>query len=165
MNNRKLLASVCAVALAGALPILPAHGSENESDGEAAESTEDIAEEEFQFLSPSTKASYSVSGTDFFGANGLVETAPRIELRSAAPIQSVFDLNTSPIRRAFDATPIGPNPEIIARDDVGIDGSIDVENTQPSVVQLFLQDNTTGGVFFNCTVRGLIIVPASSTTT
>lgn len=55
------------------------------------------------------------------------------------------------------ATVTRPNPEIIARDDVGLGGSIDVNNTQPSVVQLFRQDNSTGGIFFNCT--GSVINP------
>ncbi|MEM9502139.1 MAG: autotransporter domain-containing protein [Pseudomonadota bacterium] len=49
------------------------------------------------------------------------------------------------------------DPEIIARDDVGVDGIIDVNDTQPSVVQLFRQDNITGGIFFNCT--GSVINP------
>lgn len=43
------------------------------------------------------------------------------------------------------------------RDDVGIGGAVDVNNTLPSVVQIFVQNNATGGVFFNCT--GTIINP------
>ncbi|MEM7666011.1 MAG: autotransporter domain-containing protein [Pseudomonadota bacterium] len=50
-----------------------------------------------------------------------------------------------------------PDPQIIARDDVGSEGTIDVNDTQPSVVQMFRQDNLTGGIFFNCT--GSVINP------
>lgn len=48
-------------------------------------------------------------------------------------------------------------PEIFVRDDVGLPASFDADDTQPSVVQIFSQDNTTGGVFLNCT--GSVINP------
>ncbi|BDI60371.1 autotransporter domain-containing protein [Qipengyuania nanhaisediminis] len=50
-----------------------------------------------------------------------------------------------------------PEPRIIARDDVGLGGTIDIADTQPSVVQLLRQDNVTGAIFFNCT--GTLINP------
>lgn len=157
MKNRNLLAGVCAFAIAGALTTLPAH-ADNESDADSAESTDESVDARIGVFAKSiTSSPFSVSGSDFFGSNGLVETVPRIEMRSAASYSSLADLNFSRVSRAHNAIPVGPNPEIIARDDVGIDGTIDVGNTQPSVVQLFLQDNTTGGVFFNCT--GTMINP------
>ncbi len=66
-------------------------------------------------------------------------------------------LTIQPRSTGFEAVPVPPTPEIIARDDVGLEGSVDVNDTQPSVVQLFVQDNLTGGVFFNCT--GTVINP------
>ncbi|MEM6266673.1 MAG: trypsin-like serine protease, partial [Pseudomonadota bacterium] len=72
-----------------------------------------------------------------------------------APAQAVLPDFMTP--RNYEAVPVPPTPEIIARDDVGLDGSVDVNNTQPSVVQLFVQDNLTGGIFFNCT--GTVINP------
>lgn len=50
-----------------------------------------------------------------------------------------------------------PKPELIVRDNIGTGGSVDVNDTLPSVVQMFIRDNTTGGVFFNCT--GTLINP------
>ncbi|MEM6828422.1 MAG: autotransporter domain-containing protein, partial [Pseudomonadota bacterium] len=61
------------------------------------------------------------------------------------------------VRRTLDAAPLPPTPEIIARDDIGIDGAVDVNNTLPSVVQTFVTDNINGGTFFNCS--GTIINP------
>ncbi|MDJ0979117.1 MAG: autotransporter domain-containing protein [Erythrobacter sp.] len=81
-----------------------------------------------------------------------------IETRSATSVTP--DLSQLPDftnRRTLEAAPVSPTPEIIARDDVGLGGSVDVNDTQPSVVQLFIQDNLTGGVFFNCT--GTVINP------
>lgn len=60
------------------------------------------------------------------------------------------------VRRELRAVPVPPQPELIVRDDVGVNFG-DPQNTQPSVVQLFVQDNQTGGVFFNCT--GTLINP------
>jgi len=82
----------------------------------------------------------------------------RIEPRIA--VIALPDTVTIQPRSANDgyvATPVLPTPEIIARDDVGLEGSVDVNNTQPSVVQLFIQDNLAGGVSFNCT--GTMINP------
>lgn len=52
---------------------------------------------------------------------------------------------------------VTPVEELIVRDDIGIIGSVDFDDTQPAVVQLFLQVNSTGGIFFNCS--GTIINP------
>lgn len=48
-------------------------------------------------------------------------------------------------------------PEIFVRDDVGLPASFDADDTQPSVVQIFSQNNATGGVSLNCT--GSVINP------
>ncbi|WFL78104.1 autotransporter domain-containing protein [Altererythrobacter arenosus] len=59
--------------------------------------------------------------------------------------------------RAISAQPVAPHPEIIVRDDVGLPGSVDVNDTVPYSVQIFRQNNLTGGIFFNCT--GTLINP------
>jgi outer membrane autotransporter protein len=48
-------------------------------------------------------------------------------------------------------------PEIFVRDDVGLPAAFDADNSQPSVVQIFTQNNATGGVSLNCT--GSVINP------
>lgn len=60
-------------------------------------------------------------------------------------------------RQTYEAVPVQPDPELVVRDDIGINGAVDVNNTLPSVVQLFRRNNATGGVSFNCT--GTIINP------
>ena len=62
-----------------------------------------------------------------------------------------------PSSREYRGRVLPPQPQLIVRDDIGVGGSIDVADTQPSVVQVFLADNLTGGVFFNCT--GTLINP------
>ena len=54
-------------------------------------------------------------------------------------------------------TAVPADPELIVRGDVGIDGAVDVNNTLPSVVQMFIRNNGTGGIGFNCT--GTMINP------
>lgn len=60
------------------------------------------------------------------------------------------------VRRSLEAVPVPPDAELIVRDDVGVNFG-DPGNTQPSVVQIFVQNNQTGGIFFNCT--GTLINP------
>lgn len=64
------------------------------------------------------------------------------------------------------ATPTGAmKPRLIVRDDVGgatnpgeaVDNSFDVNDEWASLVQIFLQNNATGSIFFNCT--GSLINP------
>lgn len=60
------------------------------------------------------------------------------------------------VRRTLNAVPVQPEAELIVRDDVGVNFG-DPTNSQPSVVQLFVRNNQTGGVFLNCT--GTLINP------
>ncbi|MEM9085914.1 MAG: autotransporter domain-containing protein [Pseudomonadota bacterium] len=104
-------------------------------------------------------------------SGGTVEEGPDISLEAQGNFQgftisapqtamdtpTVSQLPDFTVQRSLDAVPVPPSPEIIARDDVGLDGSVDANNTQPSVVQMFIQNNEDGGIFFNCT--GTIINP------
>ena len=81
-------------------------------------------------------------------------------LQSAGAIVSTDIAATEPqpvVSRSLNGGLLPPTPELIVRDDIGLAGSVDVNNTLPSVVQIFLQNNATGGIFFNCT--GTIINP------
>jgi uncharacterized protein with beta-barrel porin domain len=51
----------------------------------------------------------------------------------------------------------GPADALIVRDDVGLDGAFDANDRWSPVVQLFMLDNATGDIFFNCT--GTLINP------
>lgn len=81
----------------------------------------------------------------------------RIEARTASGVSpNLAVLPDFMVRRNLEAVPVPPTPELIVRDDVGVNFG-DPDNTQPSVVQLFVQDNQTGDIFFNCT--GTLINP------
>lgn len=69
----------------------------------------------------------------------------------------VVGLPERPTNRDYRGRLVPAHPELIVRDDIGIPGAVDAEDTLPSVVQIFLLDNATGGVFFNCT--GTLINP------
>lgn len=67
---------------------------------------------------------------------------------------------------AYTGSPIGAmTPRLIVRTDVGgattpgeaLDNSFDANDDWGSLVQIFLQDNTSGGIFFNCS--GSLINP------
>lgn len=62
-----------------------------------------------------------------------------------------------PVAQDFNGRLVPADPRLIVRTNVGVGGSVDTANTLPSVVQIFLRDNATGGVFFNCT--GTMINP------
>lgn len=166
MNTSFLLSSVGAIALAGVLSATPAHGSENEVD---ADSDQTAAFEEFEdarFRLPirsRTETSFSGTSINQLRSNGLLEATPRLEVRPAIRIPEILDRNarmnlTKPPKTGrYDVVPVAPEPRIIARDDIGLGGSLDSNNTQPSVVQTFRRDNRTGRVSFNCT--GTLINP------
>ena len=113
------------------------------------------------------------SGTASDGISSNVASALTIRaIASPNTIDSFASLRSSNFSVAdfgpitFDAITLGgglianitdADPRIIARDDLGIDGIVDTENQWPSVVQMFQQDNATGGVFLNCT--GTVINP------
>ncbi len=129
MIKRHILSSVGVIGLAGGLMASPAFASEAEEDSEA--------------ISLEAQGTFEGFRLDPFDAIISMPDTVSFRPRSA--------------ETEFEAVPIPPSPEIIARDDVGLEGSVDVNDTQPSVVQLFSQRNSDGGVFFNCT--GTVINP------
>ncbi|MGB3471663.1 MAG: autotransporter domain-containing protein [Erythrobacter sp.] len=84
---------------------------------------------------------------------GFTIEAPQVSV----DLPDVSQLPDFTVRRSIEGRPVPPSPEIVVRDDVGLEGSVDVDNTQPSVVQMFIRNNATGGVRFNCT--GTVINP------
>ncbi len=141
MGRLNYIIGVSAIGLTGAMVAAPAYASSNDA--------------------ASTPIAMEARGT-FRGFR--IDSAP---IEAAIPSQSILPDLPAPqyqavprnrvVRRNLDAVPVPALPEIISRDDVGLEGSVDVNNTQPSVVQLFSQRNSDGGVFFNCT--GTVINP------
>ncbi len=88
------------------------------------------------------------------------DEAEQNDLEKAAQVDQVFTFNGN-----IDSIRGAMRPQIIVRDDLDpstdpVDdllASVDVDDTWAPVVQMFLRNNTTGGVFFNCT--GTLINP------
>ncbi len=172
MKHSKLLTGVGIVALSGALAATPAYASGSRSGAPVA----DAPSEQTQWrLDQADTRSDSVS-QDGPAAQAAPSTltpvaapsiaAPTVSIDTFAGIQS--DAYTATIDPSvvltlprftgdISATTVTATPRIISRDDVGLDGAVDIDNTQPSVVQIFSQVNGTGQVFFNCT--GSVINP------
>lgn len=160
MKSRKFMSGVGIVALAGALAAVPAHASEGE---DAVVLTEEDGEE------ASEAASYSLGASFDLSAIRTARSAPEMMISPGtafdgfrdAPISISLDspgFLTARNSEVLVASPdVNLEQRIIARDDVGSAGIIDINNTQPSVVQMFSQVNSNGNVFFNCT--GSLINP------
>ena len=166
MNIKSLLSNAGVFALAAALSTAPAYSSENETDpdGEETAITEDLSDSRYQWrMQSEAETPYALNDSYPLQSNGLVEVVPRFEVRPATSFESIFDRNARmnferpPESRTYDAMPVAPTPRIVARDDNGINGPVDINNTQPAVVKTFLQDNETDAIVFNCT--GTLINP------
>ncbi len=142
--NSRFLSGVGIVALAGALGASPALASESDDASDFRLQAE--AESEGPTLSATFSAPLQRANT----FDGLAEM----------PVSVDFDsINLDLVRTSTGlvGSITRPDPELLARDDVGAGGIIDVNNTQPSVVQIFQQRNSDGAIFFNCT--GSVINP------
>jgi V8-like Glu-specific endopeptidase len=99
------------------------------------------------------------------GAAGCALTLAMAPLASAEEAAaSADDAAASGASETFIGSPVGAmTPRITVRDDLGVDfadalnGSVDADDTWGAVVQIFLQNNVTNGVFLNCT--GTLINP------
>ncbi len=176
MIKRRFLSGVGMVALSGALAATPAYAS---GDDNAASD----ANLSFEFLDEDTADSSDIGSTkdqlqSSFDLTTGREYAPESRevydprVPDKSPIDTFAGLNSGPISSTFDqpvtlalprftgdisALDVPAEPRIVSRDDVGLDGAIDFDNTQPSVVQIFSQVNGSGQIFFNCT--GSVINP------
>ncbi|MCL4673461.1 MAG: autotransporter domain-containing protein [Sphingomonadaceae bacterium] len=130
MRKHRYLAGAGIVGLAFAFAATPAFAAEDEAD-ESEISTEAIG---------------TFNGFHFEATEQAIKAARLTADFSANPN------NTYTYNRL-----VQPTPELIVRDDIGVNGSADVNNTLPSVVQLFIRNNTNNGTFFNCT--GTLINP------
>ncbi len=159
MTNRTFLSGVGMFALAGALVASPAHASGSEAGAEAPElgsANEDAEASDYRLpisTSNSSAATISLTGP----------TAPMIDSFAGFSIEQRSALDTSIDLNALYSTHISQpsdsdiESQIFVRDDVGLDASFDAEDTQPSVVQIFIRNNVTGGIGLNCT--GTVINP------
>jgi|GEM_PF-1224335 len=137
------------MALAGALAAAPAYASGDGAD--VASDDGELGEVSFRLEAESdSEDSISVSATSARDA--------------VTPLNSFSGIDTNRFTVTFDGLTnfrvprtdgglIGnvndPEQRLLVRDDVGVDFG-DPDNTAPYAVQIFIQDNTTGGVFFNC---------------
>ena len=136
MIKQKYFRTAAFGALAAALAATPAFANEDESEQEV---------------------SLEARGT-FAGFTGSFDVATD----AIQQIEPALDLATLRAEAGIVSTQgNGPQiePRLISRDDVNPNGAgfVDVGDTQPSVVQLFSQRNSDGGVFLNCT--GTLINP------
>ena len=137
MKKHRYLVGAGIAGLVGAFAASPAFASEDEAE--------------------KTEISSEAIGT--FTGFGFEATAESIK---SARLNADFTASREVIRPdrlngAINGALTGPDAELIVRTDIGTNGAVDVNNTLPSVVQLFLRNNNTGGVFFNCT--GTLINP------
>ncbi|WP_299191359.1 autotransporter domain-containing protein [uncultured Erythrobacter sp.] len=171
MSKLTFLSGVGLVALSGALAAAPAQARERSVVGET------FGPVETRDLEPivSDRLTTPPKNGERAAVNDLVVLDDTYVYRvdKAPTVLDTFDgINSEGYVAAFEgsmdlalprftgdivATVTRPDPEILSRDDVGVEGSVDINNTQPSVVQLFRQNNITGGIFFNCT--GSVINP------
>lgn len=130
MRKHRYLVSAGIGSLAFVLTAAPVHAAGNEA-------------------SATTVSSEAVGVFNGFNVEATAQTIERARLK----------LDLAPTREAIKVTSgvPQPTPELIVRDDVGTGGAADVNNTQPSVVHLFIRNNNTAGTFFNCT--GTLINP------
>ena len=166
MNTNSLLSNVGVFALATALSASPAFGSENETDPDNDKSaiSEEISDAQFEWLMrPRAETPYSLNGVYPLRSNGLVEATPRFEMRPATSFEAIFDRSTPmrfdkpPQSGRYDAMPVAPTPQILARDNVGAGGIVDDTNSQPSVVHAFVYRKQTNSFVGACT--GTLINP------
>ncbi|MEM1195756.1 MAG: autotransporter domain-containing protein [Pseudomonadota bacterium] len=152
MGKLRLLASAGVLGLAGGLAASPLSASDApaERDSEIALEAQGTFEG-FRSAAPalSLELPDPVAMADYVELRS--STATGIDFNSEVPVQGPYQTDAgSPSNYTIQ-------PEIFVRDDVGLAASFDADDTQPSVVQIFRQDNTTGGVFLNCT--GSVINP------
>lgn len=183
MTKISLLASAGVVAFTGALATAPAHAS-GQGPGEELSYAENLDERwqwRLDFIDNNSDPDDDGEAPAKATANDLPLAPPVaarligvIEEPAPAPVTTVdtyAGLQTEDYIGTFEgsmrlalpqftgdilASVTGPDPELIVRDDVGVDFG-DPDNLVPSAVQLFQQRNSDGGVFFNCT--GTVINP------
>ncbi|SMQ69665.1 Uncharacterized protein YhjY, contains autotransporter beta-barrel domain [Altererythrobacter xiamenensis] len=152
MRKWSILNGVGVFAMATALGATPALASTDEGSDVAGE---ERPAEELNDISPPSMMSGSGS---LVGAIAPINTFAGFDVTGfEARFDSPTDFAIPRLAYETIATGSYAEPRIIARDDVGSGGIVDVDNTQPSVVQIFSQRNSDGAIFFNCT--GSVINP------
>lgn len=142
MNNRILMSGVGSLALAGALAASPAYAN----DGVDADLVGPVAED-----------TETADGNDARAAVAPLNTFSGIDTGAlSVTFDGTTDFRISRTDRDYIGSITGPASELIVRDDVGVDFG-DPDDTAPYAVHIFIQDNISGGVFFNCS--GSVINP------
>lgn len=159
MSKRAFLSGVGIVALAGAIGAAPAHASGEEAGATVEDLGDDASSSDYRLPTSETTPTLTprvASPVMVAPFAGFDETAYTVA------IDPSLDLATLRSEYGIQSTQgTGPRiePRLISRADVDPNGAgfVDVNDTQPSVVQLFSQRNSDGAVFLNCT--GTVINP------
>lgn len=138
MTKHRYLVGVGAIALASAFAATPALASDDQSTSNEV----------------STEAIGTFTGFSFEATQQTIETA---RLTADFTAAGAVNVQVNRLNGNLNGSITTPNPELIVRDDIGVGGSADINNTLPSVVHLFIRNNVTNGTFFNCT--GTLINP------
>ncbi len=180
MSRFTFLSGVGVAALSGALAAMPAYASTGEATATATASTPEAAD-----TSASERIHEAIERIEkrreWFAEMRDREAEPALQPKPlstvgaiAAPAAPAITIDSFAGLRteSFDVASFDPvrynggglvgnindgTAEIIARDDLGVDGIVDTENAWPSVVQMFFQNNNSGFVGLNCT--GTVINP------
>lgn len=151
--NSRFMSGVGIVALAGALVAAPAYASDGESEGA---SNEEASAEEYRL--PAGPAARTISLRS--SSPTIAGTFAGLD-QTAAPISYDGGIDAAIRQYVGGGSKSGGNiiPRIITRADIVTDGPdvVDVNETLPSVVQIFSADLASGDVSFNCT--GSVINP------
>lgn len=139
----RFMSSVGIVALAGALGASPAFASDSEDASE------------FRLEASSESDDTGVTGS-VTAPSPQVSTFDGLEAMPSNVDFSSVSLDVARTSTGLVGNVTRPDSQLLVRDDIGVDFG-DPDNTQPSVVHMFQQVNSTGGVFFNCT--GTVINP------
>ncbi|UAB79034.1 autotransporter domain-containing protein [Erythrobacter sp. SCSIO 43205] len=142
MKNRILMSGVGSIALAGALAASPAYAN----DGVDADLVGPVAED-----------TETADGYDARAAVAPLNTFSGLDTGAlSVTMTDVHDFRVSRTSDDYIGSINGPDQQLIVRDDVGVDFG-DPDDTAPYAVHIFIQDNISGGVFFNCS--GSVINP------
>jgi hypothetical protein len=154
MKNRILLSSAGCMALAGALAASPAYAS----GGSAAVTSSEAETDEVSFrLEAESESDESGSAGATSGMSPLNNFSGIDTNQFSVTFEgSLTDFRAPRTEDSLIGSISDPEQRIIVRDDIGVDFG-DPDNIAPYAVQLFLQRNSDGGVFFNCS--GSVINP------
>ena len=159
MKNRILLSSAGCMALAGALATAPAHASGGEASAESSSEAISTVSYRLETSAEADSAETSAETSDLRGAMTPLNSFSGIDTSAFsvnATVDSLPNFRVSRTDSSFIGSISDPDQRLLVRDDVGVDFG-DPNDTAPYAVHIFIQRNSDGAVFFNCS--GSVINP------